>query len=153
MTAQQSMIAKYGQPDATYQSAWCTLWEVRKEFPWFLVNKIFLNKDFKEMLFNGFKAVDSRGLQSEIKSFDGCLSQRPVRGFNSLSMHAWGAAMDLNHITGHMIEGLPVEKITIEMRRGPWSQEFIDAMKSAGIFFGGDFIHRPDPMHWSMLDM
>lgn len=153
MTAQQTMISKYGMPDGHYQSQWCILWEVKKDFPWFLVNKIFINRDFKDMLFKAFESIEAKGLQGEIKSFDGCLNQRPIRGSSAISMHSWAGAIDLNRVTGHMIEGLPVEKITVEMRRGPWSQDFIDSMKSAGIFFGGDFIHRPDPMHFSMLDM
>ncbi len=153
MTAQQTMVEKYGEPSSAYDARWCIMWQVQQDFPWFLEKEIFINKDFKVILFNGFKAVEVKGLQTEIKSYDGVDCRRPIRGANVWSMHAWNAAIDLNRVTGHMIEGVPVEKITQQMRMGPWTQDFINCMTSAGAFFGGNFIHRPDPMHFSLMDM
>lgn len=152
MTAQEQMIAKYGMPDATYQSKFCVLWNVQVSFPWFPVKNIFLNVDFRTMLAKSFQAVQDAGLQSEIKVFSGCLVVRPVRGSSSISMHSWGAAIDMNAQDDPMVIE-PLADITPAMRLGKWSQGFVDAITSSGIFFGGNFIHRPDPMHFSMLDM
>ena len=153
MTAQETMIAKYGLPDGKYQSKWCILWEVQQDFPWFPAERIFLNKDFKDILYKAFVTLRLNGLQSEIKTYNGCLVVRPIRGANSISMHAWGAAIDLNAQDDPMVINVPEDQITPAIRLGKWSQAFVDAMKSAGLYFGGDFIDRPDPMHYSMLDM
>jgi hypothetical protein len=152
MTASEDMISKYGMPDGHYQSEWCVLWEIQKDFPWFPTKRIFLNKDFKDMLFASFTAVQSGGLQSEIKKFDGCLVVRNVRGMNSYSAHAWGAAIDLNAQDDPMVIK-PVGLITAQDRLGKWSQGFVDAMISGGIHYGGYFKNRPDPMHFAMLNM
>lgn len=152
MTAQQQMIAKYGLPDGVYQSKFCELWKVQEDFSWFPVTRIFINSDFKDMLVKSFIAVENAGLQHEIKVFSGCLVVRPIRGSANISMHSWGSAIDLNAQDDPMVIE-PLADITPAMRLGKWSQGFVDAMTSSGISFGGNFIHRPDPMHFSMLDM
>jgi hypothetical protein len=152
MTAQETMISKYGQPDGAYQAKFCILWHIIQDFPWFPASAIFLNKDFKDMLFKSFTAVQAASLQGYIKVYNGCLVNRPVRGSNAISMHAWGAAIDLNASADPMVIK-EFYKITAADRLGTWPQPFVTAMESGGVFFGGNFIHRPDPMHFSMLDM
>lgn len=152
MTAQETMIGKYGQPDGAYQAKFCILWHIIQDFPWFPASAIFLNKDFKDMLFQSFTAVQAASLQGYIKVYSGCLVNRPIRGSNAISMHAWGAAIDLNASDDPMVIE-PLAEITPAMRLGTWPQAFVNAMTSSGIFFGGNFINRPDPMHFSMLDM
>jgi D-alanyl-D-alanine carboxypeptidase len=152
MTASDQMIQKYGIPDGQYQSKFCILWNVKEDFAWFPADRIFLNKDFKEMLFISFKAVENAGIQAEIKKFDGCLVIRPVRGRNTWSAHAWGAAIDLNAQDDPMVIK-PLGSITEQDRLGKWSKSFVEAMTSSGIHFGGNFVLRPDPMHFSMLNM
>ena len=152
MTASEQMIAKYGLPDGVYQAKFCTLWTIQQDFPWFPVSHIFLNNVFKSMLFQSLTAVQKAGLQKEIHQYNGCLVVRNVRGRNSYSAHAWGAAIDLNSQEDPMAIK-PVGKITPQDRLGKWSQGFVDAMTSSGVFFGGNFKLRPDPMHFSMLDM
>src|ERR1700680_510884 len=139
MTAQEQMIAKYGMPGPEYEAKWCMMWQVQQDFPWFLVPEIFINKDFQIIVYNGLAAIEGLGLQKQIVSYDGCLSVRPVRGSNDESMHAWAGATDWNRITGHMIENLLPSQITMAMRRGPWTEQFIDCMTGAGAFFGGFF--------------
>jgi D-alanyl-D-alanine carboxypeptidase-like protein len=152
MTASEQMIAKYGLPDGHYQAKFCFVWEIQQDFPWYPVSRIFINKDFRDMLFASFLAVQVRGLQGEIKKYNGCLVVRNVRGRNSYSAHAWGAAIDQNAQDDPMVIK-PVGQITAQDRLGKWSQGFVDAMTSSGVFFGGNFKLRPDPMHFSMLDM
>ncbi len=152
MTAQQLMIEKYGQPDGAYQAKYCILWHIEQDFPWFPATNIFLNKDFKEMLFKSFTAVQAAGLQGYVKKYNGCLVIRPVRGLSSYSAHAWGCAIDLNASADPMVIK-KLKDITPSDRLGTWPQAFVDAMTSSGIFFGGNFVNRPDPMHFSMLDM
>jgi hypothetical protein len=147
MTA-ADLIAKYGPPNKAYLEANCILWYIQEDFPWFPAKVVFINKDFKDMLFVSFTAVWAAGLQVEIKTYNGCYVNRPVRGSNSISAHAYAAAMDLDAA----IDGMVVNP-TQDQRLGKWSQAFVDAMTSSGVFFGGNFIHRADPMHFSMADM
>jgi len=148
MTAQQQLTAKYGEPDHAHVVSSCETWNVQQEFPWFPAKAFLINKDFRALLTKAFKALEAAGLQGEIKTYDGCYNDRPVRGASSVSsLHAWAAAIDLNAKTNGM-----VENPTPDQRRGSWSQAFINTMKAAGVFYGGDFHHRADPMHWALLD-
>lgn len=148
MSAQQQLTAKYGLPTAPdYISKYCMTWQVQSDFPWFPASHFLVNTDFKNLLFNAFTALEATGLNREIKTFDGCYNDRPVRGVNVLSLHSWAAAIDLNAACDGM-----VVNPTPEQRQGTWTPAFIATMKAAGIFYGGDFISRADPMHFSLLD-
>ena len=46
-----------------------------------------------------FRLIGERGLASAFHSFDGCYVNRPKRMGNGLSMHAYGAAVDINAST------------------------------------------------------
>lgn len=141
MTAQQEIIAKYGQPGPAYQAKYCEIWKIDQDFPWFPAKKIFINKDFKERLMIALKNIDEAGLSHEIKTFDGCYSDRKVRGASSISLHSWAMAWDLN---GH-IEGLG-------QTTTHWSAEFLALMAAAGIHWGGNFQRRKDPMHFGLYN-
>jgi hypothetical protein len=147
MSAQQILTAKYGPPDHAHIVANCTTWYVKSQFPWFPVESFLINKDFKNMLYGAFLSLQAKGLHTEITSYDGCYNDRPVRGSDVASVHSWAAAIDLDAATNGM-----VVNPTPEQRKGKWSDEFIATMKAAGVFFGGDFIHRADPMHWALVD-
>ncbi len=148
MTAAQ-LEEKYGQPDAAYLAANCIVWQVQEKYPWFPAKEIYINKDFMAVFDAGLQAVQDAGLQDEITSFDGCYNPRDVRGSSTaLSAHSYACACDLNASKNPMaVNPTPAQ------RQGSWSLEFITAMKSAGLFFGGDFHVRADPMHWSYADM
>lgn len=148
MTGEQTILNEYGVPDAAYQAKWCAVWEIKNDFPWFPVEKIYINNDFRSVLFLAFTDLQNAGLHTEIKTHDGCFNPRCVRGSESTSAHAWAAAIDLNADENPM-----VVNPTQEQRLGKWSQQFVDTMKSAGVYFGGDFIHRSDPMHFSLVDL
>lgn len=147
MSAQQQLIVKYGPPDRDHINQSCTIWHIQEDFPWFPAQSIFINKDFKELLYGAFKKLEAAGLHVEIKTYNGCYSDRDVRGSTSTSLHAWAAALDLNAKTNGMVVGP-----TPAQRKGSWSDAFISVMKEAGVFFGGDFHVRADPMHWALLD-
>ena len=150
MTTQQRIIDKYGQPDKTYLAKYCMEWEVQKDFPWFPAKSFFVNKDFQIKLASAFSSLQKNNLHTEIKTFDGCYNDRSIRGSGSLSQHAFAMAIDLNASLNPMVVK-PFDKITPQDRQGKWSGQFIAIMKNAGIFYGGDFSHRPDPMHWGLF--
>ena len=141
MSAQQILIAKYGQPDAAYQSAKCIVWEVQKDFPWFPTAKFLVNKDFKDMLFKAFTNLVKTNCHTQIKTFDGCYNDRSVRGMNSTSLHAWASAIDINAAIEPM--GDPTTHFTAQ---------FIAIMQAQNIFWGGNFISRKDGMHFAQFN-
>jgi D-alanyl-D-alanine carboxypeptidase len=158
MSAQQQLLDKYGEPNHDYILAWCSEWEVKNEFPWFPVNSFLVNRDFEAILRKAFTALQAAGLHTEIKTYDGCYNERTVRGSTAISLHSWACAIDLNASEEGM-ESIAPDQITPEKRLGNWSKEFVDTMKSAGLYYGGDFhsIHadgteRLDPMHYALLD-
>lgn len=141
MNAQKEIISKYGLPDNVYQAKHCELWQVQKDFAWFPTTKIFINKDFKKKLYNAFKELETNNLQSEIKTFDGCFQQRTVRGSDMISLHSWAMAIDINAST----EKLGQVKSTL-------SPKFIEIMLKNGLFWGGNYKGRKDPMHFSLYN-
>ncbi len=141
MKAQDIIIAKYGQPGNEYLHKYCTLWQVKNDFPWFPAKTIYINKEFEVKLFAAFKEIEAHGLKGEIKTFDGCYSIRNVRGSARQSLHSWAMAIDMNSAT----EKLGQEKTN-------WSDQFINIMVSHGIYWGGNYSGRKDPMHFSLYN-
>ena len=109
VTSSQCFI-KYGDPNKPEtQSKWFEIWIVPQHiqdafkhvrfsavgtigFP----KKIFINKDFRPKLEQALNNVISRGLASEMKSWDGCFMIRTKRGLRSMSLHSWAIACDIN---------------------------------------------------------
>jgi hypothetical protein len=147
MTVQEQLLQTYGPPDTAHIQQWCVVWNVQSEFPWFPVHSFLVNKDFRIKLRKAFTALEEKGLHKEIHSFDGCYNDRNVRGSSSTSLHAWAAACDLNAKQNPMTYDTDPVK-----RHGSWSPEFVATMKSSGIFWGGDWVHRSDPMHFCLLN-
>lgn len=141
MSAYTIIKDKYGMPDVAYQSKYCTIWQVQEDFPWFPAEKIFINTEFKGKLFKAFTNLEKAGLHKEIKTFDGCYNVRAVRGKSVLSLHAYAMAVDFNAAT----EKLGQDRTNL-------SGQFVAIMKAQGIFWGGDYINRKDPMHWSLYN-
>lgn len=140
MRAQDEILKKYGPPGPPYQAKWCGTWDVKSDFPWFPASHIFINKDFKDKLYSAFKELESKGLQNEIKTFDGCYAYRTVRGTSHLiSLHSWAMAIDLN---------ASAEKLGQETTH--FTDEFIKTMKKY-VYWGGNF-SRPDPMHFALYN-
>tara|TARA_R110000868_G_scaffold400868_1_gene675602 strand:- start:6737 stop:7165 length:429 start_codon:yes stop_codon:yes gene_type:complete len=141
MGVQSTIIAKYGNPSVAYQSKYCMIWEVQKDFAWFPVKKILINKEFKDKLFNAFTQLEKEGLHTEIKTFDGCYNDRAVRGKSSTSLHAWCMAVDMNSA---------IEKLA--QIKTNWSKRFIEIMIASGIFWGGNWQSRKDNMHFALYN-
>jgi len=139
MNTRDIIISKYGEPGAAYQSKFCEIWEVKKEFPWFPANRIFINKDFKIKLQLAFKNLEAKKLHVEIKTFDGCYNDRAARGINVRSLHAWAMAIDINAAQNPL--GGKVM----------FSQPFLQCFRAAGLFCGADWT-RKDGMHFALFN-
>jgi len=101
------------------------------------VRKFYCNKDMAPALMAALYNVRDRGLQHELKTFDGLFNIRFVRGSaNTPSTHAYGLAIDLNAAENPL--GGPAKL----------SDEFIKCFTDQGFSWGGHF-HRIDGMHFS----
>ncbi len=106
------------------------------------VYRIFCNKDMHGPLSAAFTALIATGCHMELETFDGAFHVRWVRGLPGVpSYHSFGVAIDFNAKKNPLGSA------------GVWSKEFILCMKDAGFDYGGDFIHRKDPMHFSLTSI
>ena len=140
--AQLILYTRYGDPRIPgWDNKWLTTWQVRERFPWFPKKEMIIHKHFWPMLENAFRDLTVYGYCKEIKTFDGAFKLRNIKGSKSvLSLHAWGAAIDMN------AEENP------HGASGKWSNDFIQVMVNNGIFCGQNWIGRKDPMHFAMVN-
>jgi peptidoglycan hydrolase-like protein with peptidoglycan-binding domain len=76
--------------------------------------------------------------QTGMHRFSGAYNYRPIRGSSRLSCHAFGAAIDFDSARNQM---------NYE-HKSNMAQPVVDAFKSNGAWWGGDYSHRQDPMHF-----
>lgn len=101
------------------------------------VHSLYCNIDMHPALFNALKGIKAAGGASALHSFNGCFNIRNVRGSSNLSCHAYGLAIDID------AQEMPMGTLL----RLPDS--IVEPFKAQGFDYGGDFMHRKDPMHFS----
>jgi hypothetical protein len=154
MSTVQTIINKYGAPGPAYQLKYCEIWNAVKDFPWMAnvlnegtpdpkdhVTRILINKDFKAKLVQAFTNLQKENLHKEIETYGGCYNARSVRGYKTESLHGWAMAIDLN-----------IEKEKLAQLGTHWSMRFIEIMKAAGLYWGGDWKSRKDSMHFALYN-
>lgn len=82
-------------------------------------------------------AVDKTGASD----FGGCFNIRKIAGSNNYSNHSWACAIDLSPGTN----GFRYDATTT------LSSVVVDAFKSLGARWGGDYHGRKDPMHFEFV--
>jgi len=82
--------------------------------------------------------------EARMDLYGGCYMYRRARGGNSLSVHAWGAAIDLDPEENGL--GKPWVK-----DKGMMPEAVIKIFKDQGWYWGGDF-KRPDAMHFEAVN-
>jgi hypothetical protein len=145
VTSQQAM-KKYGTPSQNNLSI--ILWDVPSELEIGVIPKrIYCNKDLVGPLTNAFKKLIDTNCVEELKTWDGCFNIRKKRGLNSMSLHSWGIAVDMN--SGSNPLGLNREQIKAKGLT-PFSEEFLQCFRDAGFDCGADWKSRPDFMHMQL---
>lgn len=139
---QLMLYTRYGDPrEPGFEQKWMTVWDLETDFPWFPEKRIYLHKHFQPMLEAAFKELSLSNLFTEVKTCDDCFNLRMVRGSSSvMSVHAWGAAIDLNASENPLAGS------------GSWSTAFIDVMEKHGLCCGQSWNGRKDPMHFAMVN-
>ena len=80
-----------------------------------------------------------------LDQFGGCFNHRPVRGGSSLSIHSWGAAVDIDPLNN----GLHTRAPAAWMSRPEYETWWRIVESSGAISFGKR--HGRDWMHWSYV--
>lgn len=152
MIDSKTLTSKYGNPSIDTIN-----WERKNMIIWklsplihlaipCLPSKIYIHWKFRPVVENWLGDLIKEGVSEEIITYDGCWNVRKKRGLQSLSIHAYGMAIDLN--ASHNPLGLTREEC---MAKGlkPFSKEFIDVSRKH-LDCGGDWIKRPDLMHFQI---
>lgn len=85
---------------------------------------------------DAFNQIHAAGLWPKLKTFDGIYNDRTIKGSSNKSMHAYGAAIDLNAATNQM------------GRKGDMPAAVVKIFEDIGFVWGGRF-SRTDPMHFA----
>ena len=104
----------------------------------FIPKRIYCNKDLVKPLEAALKNVVSRGLASQITSWDGCFNIRKKRGAASMSMHSWGLAIDINAASNRFGAKPTIGKGLVAC--------FLDT----GLWDWGGHWGKPDGMHFQL---
>jgi hypothetical protein len=140
--AQLILYTRYGDPrEQGFDNKWLNEWYIQEAFPWFPNEKICVHKHFRPLLESAFTKLATENLHLEIKSCDSCHTLRNITDNTSvLSVHSWGAAIDLN-AADNPVGG-----------NGSWSARFIEIMQENDIFCGQNWTGRKDPKHFAMVN-
>ena len=100
-----------------------------------LPKKIYCNKRMVPLLSRAFENIRKRGLEDQIKTWDGCFNIRKKRGGSSSSLHSWGLAIDINAAWNQF------------GKTPTMSKELVACFTDAGMDWGGAW-SNPDGMHF-----
>lgn len=139
MVTSAQCLKKYGEPE---KESNMVLWDVPTELEIGVIPKrIYCNKDLIQPLSKAFKALIDTGAVNELKTWDGCFNIRKKRGLNSLSLHSFGIAIDVNAFEN----GLGKEP--------KLSDKFVKCFTDNGFDWGGDWKSRKDGMHFQLSEL
>jgi hypothetical protein len=142
MKTQKQLISLYGNPaedQQTFERKWMVIWDIPDDINAkikALPNKMYCHKALVAPLEKTFRALIAAGVHTEIKTYDGCFNVRKKRGLSTLSVHAFGLAIDLN-AAWNPLGG----KVT-------WSPAFIKVWRDLKWTCGTDWTTRKDGMHF-----
>lgn len=142
MVTSKQCFDKWGDPETTHdEGTYMTMWDVPAELEIGVIpKKLYCNRAMIGPLSKAFKNLISRGLVSELKTFDGCFNIRKKRGLNSQSLHSWGIAIDVNAFENQLNQ---VPKLT---------PAFVKCFTDAGFNWGGVW-KRVDSMHFELASI
>lgn len=149
MITSKQCFDKFGDPYTTEdEGKYMVMWDVPTELEIGVIPKrIYCNKAMIGPLTKAFKNLITTGCVKELKTWDGCFNIRKKRSLNSMSLHSWGLAVDLN--SSNNLLGKSYDEL-IKMNKKPFSEKFLDCFRVAGFDCGGDWKNRPDRMHFQL---
>lgn len=135
MITSADCLKKYGDPEKQNN---LVLWDIPSELEVGVIpKKLYCNKDLIEPLSKAFKSLIDTGAVKYIKTFDGCFNIRKKRGLNSMSLHSWAIAIDINAFENGLGQQPKLPAIVV------------NCFKNAGFDWGGEW-KRLDGMHFQL---
>ena len=128
----------YGSDWIRIEPRWLDRNIVTRSVP--ILGAVTCNRRLFAPLRRALRRLERRGLSSVVDRADyaGCFAPRRIPGSGSLSLHAWGLAIDIN--------------AAANPRLGDSRQDrrLVRAMEDAGFTWGGRWPTVPDPMHFEL---
>jgi hypothetical protein len=128
----------YGSDWIRIEPGWLRRNVVTRSVP--ILGPVSCNRRLFQPLTRALRTLQRRGLAHVVDRADyaGCYAPRRIPGSGSLSLHAWGLAIDLN--------------AAANPRLGDSRQDrrLVRAMEEAGFTWGGRWPTVPDPMHFEL---
>lgn len=135
MVTSAQALKKYGDPTLERSMV---VWDVPANLEVGVIpKKLYCNKDMVAPLSQAFKNLIDTGFVKELKTFDGCFNIRKKRALNSMSLHSWGIAIDVNAAWNGL-------NMTPQLSAG-----FVKCFIDAGFEWGGTW-KRKDGMHFQL---
>jgi D-alanyl-D-alanine carboxypeptidase len=133
-----SVRLPYGEDWITIDPAWVDREIVSRRVP--LLGTVTCNRAMIAPLRRVLASLERRGLGHLVDAGDyaGCHAPRRIPGSGSLSLHAWGLAVDIN---------ASANPPGPESRQDP---RLVRAFERAGFTWGGRWPTAPDPMHFEL---
>ena len=105
-----------------------------------ILGAVTCNRRLFAPLRRALRTLERRGLSRVVDRADyaGCHAPRRIPGSGSLSLHAWGLAIDLNAAANPRLRGSRQDS------------RLVHAMEDAGFTWGGRWPTVPDPMHFEL---
>ena len=128
----------YGADWIGVEPGWLRRNVVTRSVP--ILGAVTCNKRLFPPLRRALRALERRGLSGVVDRADyaGCHAPRRIPGSGSLSLHAWGLAIDLNAAANPRLRGSRQDS------------RLVNAMEDAGFTWGGRWPTVPDPMHFEL---
>lgn len=104
-----------------------------------LPRKIYLNKRLINPLSQALHEIKIKGLEDQIKTYDGCFNIRNMKAGNRYSLHSWGIAIDIN-AAWNGYSKIPT-----------MSKELVECFTNNGFDWGGEW-KIPDGMHFQLKE-
>ena len=154
---QKQLISLLGDPSVNqvaFERANMVLWDIPQEIndaikP--LPNKAYVNKRIVAPLETALRRCIAEGVQGEIKTWDGCFNVRKKRGLGTLSMHAFGLAIDMNAAWNPLITVGVLDPVILRKQYVTWTEQFLECWRGSGWTCGADWRTRLDGMHFEYL--
>lgn len=139
MVTSSQALKKYGNPILEKNMV---VWDVPSNLEIGIIpKKIYCNKDMIIPLTKAFVNLIKTGHVKELRTWDGCFNIRKKRGLNSMSLHSWGIAIDLN-ASWNQLGRVPT-----------LSPGFVKCFTDTGLFDWGGVWSRPDGMHFQLKNI
>jgi D-alanyl-D-alanine carboxypeptidase len=128
----------YGSDWIRIEPRWLDRNIVTRSVP--ILGAVTCNRRLFAPLRHALRRLERRGLSSVVDRADyaGCFAPRRIPGSGSLSLHAWGLAIDINAAANPRLGNSRQDR------------RLVRAMEGAGFTWGGRWPTVPDPMHFEL---